>query len=468
MKKGWIIGIIAVVLIIALVIIFYHKPAEKIFEGEYDATKEEPITFLSAWIDNLEECQGYSKLSKEEALNEGYSQFCLETTDVDDFNLNKLKEIENIKGISIDNKNINYTYFEQCSSLWEFDYQYVVSMLYHTIMTIYNCSDRFYLTTHTYPGSPELTIYRINPTQETRNILKEEDLIKEWGENCNAQIESTNYSNPEVTFSYPGSRAFLYGGDPQCDHVYREAYNKNNTEICNYLKNENARAICVGSSSTSISNLSMCNSFTPEAREICLMNILLKQKSCSKQSANEICIQINNSLLKSSCFDIIATRFNDTSVCNFEGELKLICLNGYFNKIYSQISFPVSKEGVLFGVDVCNSILNNKKDRTFCYYASIPNFYEFSTNVSYYGDKEVGDMIFYNYSESINQDLIVLHTYNLVTIPNQSSYYDRNYYLCNTIFDDPSNISSECEKLDGDYCSIFSAGCVYTLPHWHY
>lgn len=172
MKKGWIIGAIAILIVIILVLVFYSKPIEE--NNSYNTTKEEPITFISGWINNLEECQGHSKFSsREDALDAGYSEECLETTDIDNSNLNKLKSLENIKGISLDSDSITNYNFEECNILWELDYARISARVYHTVITIYDCESKFYLTTHTYPGDPTNIVYKINPSEEIILKLKE-------------------------------------------------------------------------------------------------------------------------------------------------------------------------------------------------------------------------------------------------------------------------------------------------------
>jgi hypothetical protein len=175
MKKKVSIGIIIGLLILIVIligIIFYFRHLD-LNKEKYDATKEEQIGFISNWIVNLEECQGYSKFSpREEALDAGYSYYCFETTDIDDTNLNKLKALGNIKGILLEgNSSFDYN-FTECNSLWELDYAWIAARVYHTIMNVYECEDKFYITTHSYPGAPTLTVYRINPSEEIINELR--------------------------------------------------------------------------------------------------------------------------------------------------------------------------------------------------------------------------------------------------------------------------------------------------------
>ncbi len=182
MKKGWIIGVIGVILIVALVVIFYPKPYS-IEEKEYDATKEEPITFLSGWINTLEECKGYSTFSsQEEMINAGYSQFCWDATDVDDTNLSKLKSLENIKGIPIATSSLpNDAPFSGCNLIWRYEYEYIGARLFHRALEVYECEDKVYLDAYAYPGFSERTVYRINPSQEIIDILKDQrylDILK--------------------------------------------------------------------------------------------------------------------------------------------------------------------------------------------------------------------------------------------------------------------------------------------------
>jgi len=175
MKKKWILGILAILLIIVLIIIFYNKPIKNELENEYDVSKEQPITFISGWIKNLEECQGYSKFpSREEALEAGYSYECVyASTDISDFNLAKLKSLENIKGIKLDDESAENYNFTECNLIWKFNYAWVGARVYHTVMIIYDCENKFYIVLNSYPGNPRYTIYQINPTEDIINKLTE-------------------------------------------------------------------------------------------------------------------------------------------------------------------------------------------------------------------------------------------------------------------------------------------------------
>ncbi len=172
MKKGWIIGIIAVLLVIILVIVFYPKPVEDNEEYDADATNEEPITFLSGWINTLEECKGYSEFSsQEEMIDAGYNQFCWDTTDIDDVNLSKLNSLKNIKGIFISD-NYNVDLFNECKLIWQYDSTHIGAKLYHRTLKVYECNNQFYLLGYAYPGFSERTVYMINPSEEVINKLK--------------------------------------------------------------------------------------------------------------------------------------------------------------------------------------------------------------------------------------------------------------------------------------------------------
>lgn len=298
------------------------------------------------------------------------------------------------------------------------------------------------------------------------------DLMKQWGENCNIQIESATYENPETAFSYPGVRAFLYGGDPQCDHVYREAFDKNNSEICNYLTNTKAKAICVGSSSQDIVDFSLCNEFENESKEICLMNILLKDYKLnnisSEDDALSICSQVNSQPLKSICLSYIVEIFENTNLCNFEGELKTICIEKHVKK---EASIHLSNEQLLKIVGICDSFFEDDINRISCYYSTTYNFHLFGNQTSF-GNIETERMTFSDYSDSLNKKLIILTVEKKVEDSFGISSIIQSRYSCQSIFDDLSLISSECVELKGNYCYIgFSSqaiGCENNLPHWRY
>jgi len=174
MKKRLILGVIIIGVVILIVIIFYSK---NLSEEKYDSTKEKPIIFISSWIENLEKCQGYSKFNpREKALDAGYSQFCFDSTDIDDNNLSKLKMLENNKGILVYNGTGNYDYnkiFTKCNLLWEFNYQHVIVNLNHESMKIYGCEDKFYIISDVWPGPPSsMEIYQTNLDEEIINNLK--------------------------------------------------------------------------------------------------------------------------------------------------------------------------------------------------------------------------------------------------------------------------------------------------------
>ncbi len=205
MKKGWIIGIIGVILIVALVIMFYPRPIEDLTQVEYDISKEERITFLSGWINTLEECKGYSEFSsREEMINSGYDQFCWDATDVDDFNLNKLKELEGIKGVAL-STSISPGSDSRCNLIWEYEYEYVGSRLFHRVLEIYNCEDKFYINAYEYPGPLKRNIYMINPTEDTLGILKEKSIEERYQEILGAIQEGNDYgiSNNLSDYCFP-------------------------------------------------------------------------------------------------------------------------------------------------------------------------------------------------------------------------------------------------------------------------
>lgn len=298
-------------------------------------------------------------------------------------------------------------------------------------------------------------------------IIYPKSNIKEWGKSCNTQIERSTY--PERTFSYPGARAFLYGGDPQCHHVYEEAFKNNNQEICNYLENQNAKAICVGSSSSNINNLEICGEFNGEPKEVCLINILLKDYNLnnltSKSLSENICKQINTQPLKSICLSYVVEIFEDTSLCNFEGELQLICLKRYASK---DISLPLSEEELLEGVEFCDSFFENSIDRILCYETTIVNFLTFLDYSDSYGDEETGKRYFYDYNEILNRNLIILRLSKLMQ-ETGGSFYERGYYSCESIFSELDKIPLECEIIEGHYCLMdYSTTCQMNIPHWAY
>ncbi|EFK97889.1 hypothetical protein LDC_0031 [sediment metagenome] len=171
MKKKVVIGIGAGMILLIGLLFYFEYPNKE----EYDITQEKQITFISSLIKNLEECQGYSKFSpREKALEVGYSQFCFDSTDIDNTNLSKLEALENLKGILIDeNISSNYNYYAECNLLWEFNYQKVVVRLNHATIRVYECKDKFYITSSSYPGPPTVRAYRIRLSEEIINKLKE-------------------------------------------------------------------------------------------------------------------------------------------------------------------------------------------------------------------------------------------------------------------------------------------------------
>ncbi len=174
MKKWTIISIIlAIIIIISLVIIFYPKSIQEkktinefdLNELIYNVSEEQEITFISSWIEHLERCQGHSQyLTMQEKYDAGYNQDCQEVNDLDNQTLDKLKSIEDISGILLyDGNRIDSNYnLTECETLWKFTYQTIVARLNYFPITIYKCSNNFYLNSGHYPGAPDIKIYYLN------------------------------------------------------------------------------------------------------------------------------------------------------------------------------------------------------------------------------------------------------------------------------------------------------------------
>jgi hypothetical protein len=279
--------------------------------------------------------------------------------------------------------------------------------------------------------------YHYQPPIDENNkpILNENAPIDErMGKECNYE---------RIVFYYPGASALAYGQYPKypeefpCFYVYNQAFDEDNSKICTYLEDDKSRAMCMGTASANLTNLEVCEEFTGENKDICLTNIVLKDYKknaynniSSKESAENICMQVNASLFKSICLSYLVKVFNDTSLCNFELVFQSICLKKYLEN--------------------STSYRNSGK----------------VSNVTYIDNETGSIMDFINYSEILNQNSIFLRA----SIKEQlyDNYSLVKFYSCNTIFDNMSNIPLECKEIEMLYCFGFFNGCNIEIPRWEY
>jgi hypothetical protein len=460
MKRGWIIASIILVVIIVLAVIFFYNKSSPM-EEQYDITKEQPITFIPNWLNVLEECQGHSRfLSQEEKFNAGYSSDCLETTDIDATNLNKFKALENVKGILVANNSKDYDYFKKCNILWEFDYQKLAATVRHTVLIVYNCENRFFIVTHSYPGSPVLTIYSINLNEETLNKLQstvnETDLIRQWGENCS-------------DFVY-GSVWETVHGYSNCYHVFSESYYNNNTVICTYLRTEFDKAKCFGISAEKWENSKRCSSLSQNNKEICILNVLWKLDRINyveNIKGIDVCKDILNESIKSICLGYKSIINSNYSICTENNVLDNTC----------RVHFLVYNKDPLVAKKLCEDLFTDPKDLYSCYrYSQVVNLTELPeeeivtenipTPVN--GEERPTNQSLFFQVLNINSNYPYVVTYSI-------SYWDKNpywnegdssvseylyhlvssdRYVCKTKIRNTSEINDSCFLLDDSYKAL--------------
>lgn len=172
-----------------------------------------------------------------------------------------------------------------------------------------------------------------------------------------------SYAESCVTMEYPGARAFHYGGDPPCEHVYGAAFYQNNSLICNYLSTDYAKAICLGVSIEDWEDNTRCDSLSGENKEVCILNVLKKiyfSNYSKGAKGKDVCSNIHNEGFLQICKAYQSVINSDYSYCIEEQNNEKLC----------EKTFLELNRDKILTKNLCDDIFEIEQDKLNCYQSS--------------------------------------------------------------------------------------------------